>query len=85
MAPMAVPMEAPVVATSPRTRLELVDSTDRLRRIDRAIAELEAEKRPAWRADALLAALRRERQSLVAPAGAAPDPTKPRRGVASED
>lgn len=42
------------------------DDTERLRRIERSLAELEADSRPARLKEGLLSALREERDSLKA-------------------
>jgi hypothetical protein len=52
--------------------------TDRLRRVERSLAELETDSHPARLKEGLLSALRRERDSLVA-ATERPDQEKPRR------
>ncbi len=53
------------------------DNTDRLRRIEKSISELEADNRPARLKEGLLSALRKERDSLKA--STPPAKKKPRR------
>ena len=53
------------------------DDTERLRRVERSLADLEADSRPERLKEGLLSALRKERDSLKA--SAPPAKKKPRR------